>query len=99
MERFCAEPHQNFTILSVDPTFNLGSFHITVTTYRHPMLKTRQGSNPVMLEVLFTHQCKTFATYNFFFSQLVGLCPGLKNTHCFGTDGEKALVNALQAQF
>lgn len=49
MERYCVEPHQNFTVLSVDPTFNLGSFHITVTTYRHPMLKTRQGSSPVML--------------------------------------------------
>ena len=98
MERFCAEP-QNFTILSVDPTFNLGSFHVTVTTYRHPMLKTRQGSNPVMLGALFIHQCKTFSTYNFFFSQLVGLCPGLKNIRCFGTDGEKALVNALHTQF
>lgn len=98
MERFCTEP-QNFTILSVDPTFNLGSFHVTVTTYRHPMLKTRQGSNPVMLGALFIHQCKTFSTYNFFFSQLVGLCPGLKNIRCFGTDGEKALVNALHTQF
>ena len=36
MESFCAEP-QNFTTLSVDPTFNLGSFHMTVTTYRHPI--------------------------------------------------------------
>ena len=98
MERFCAEP-QNFTILSVDPTFNLGSFHVTVTTYRHPMLKTRQGSNPVMLGALFIHQCKIFSTYNFFFSQLVGLCPGLKNIRCFGTDGERALVNALHTQF
>ena len=101
MERFCAEP-QNFTILSVDPTFNLGSFHVTVTTYRHPMLKSRQGSrqeHPVMLGALFVHQCKTFSTYNFFFSHLVGLCPGLKNIRCFGTDGEKALVNALHTQF
>ena len=98
MERFCAEPHR-FTVLSVDPTFNLGSFHVTVTTYRHPMLKTRQGSNPVMLGALFIHQCKTFSTYNFFFSQLVDLCPGLRNIRCFGTDGEKALVNAPHTQF
>lgn len=52
-----------------------------------------------MLGVLFIHQCKTFATYNFFFSQLVGLRPGLKNICCFGTDGEQALVNALHTQF
>ena len=79
MERFCAEP-QNFTTLCVDPTFNLGSFHVTVATYRHPMLKSGQGSrrkHPVMLGALFVHQCKMFSTYNFF-SHLVGLCPGLK---------------------
>ena len=98
MERFCTRPH-NFTILSVDPTFNLGSFHVTVTTYRHPMLQSRQGTRLVMLGALFVHQCKTFSTYNFFFSQLVGLCPALKNLRCFGTDGEKALVNALHTQF
>ena len=51
-----------------------------------------------MLGALFIHQCKTFATYNFF-SQLVSLCPGLKNIRCFGTDGENALVNALHTQF
>ena len=101
IERFCVLPNK-CAILSVDPTFNLGSFHVTVTTYRHPMLQychSRKQEHPVMMGALFIHQCKTFASYIFFFSQLVGLCPSLKDLRCFGTDGEKALENALHTQF
>ena len=101
LERFCVRP-QKCVILSIDPTFNLGSFHVTVTSYKHPMLNYRRGrgeEHPVMKGPLFIHQCKTFSTYNFFFSQLVSLCPSLKDLWCFGTDGEKALENALQVQF
>ena len=52
-----------------------------------------------MLGLMFIHHRKTFATYNFFFSQLVGLKPNLRDTQCFGTDGEKALEQALHTQF
>ena len=101
LERFCTDP-QEHVVLSVDPTFNLGSFHVTVTTYQHPMLEyrhLRRGNRPVMFGPMFIHQRKTFATYNFFFSQLVGLKPKLQDIQCFGTDGEKALEEALHIQF
>ena len=101
LERFCTDPQQH-VVLSVDPTFNLGSFHVTVTTYQHPMLEyrhLRRGSRPVMFGPMFIHQRKTFSTYNFFFSQLVGLKPKLQDIQCFGTDGEKALEEALHTQF
>ena len=48
-----------------------------------------------MFGLMFIHHRKTFATYNFFVSQLVGLKPNLRDTQCFGTDGEKALEQAL----
>ena len=38
IERFCTK-QQHCTTLSVDPTFNLGDFFVTVTTYRHLLLK------------------------------------------------------------
>lgn len=100
LERFCSKP-LNHTVLSVDPTFNLGSFHVTVTTYKHPMLeyKNKKGCHPVMLGPLFIHQRKAFSTYNFFFSQLIGLRPALCDLQCYGTDGEKALEEALCMQF
>ena len=101
LERFCTNP-RNHTVLSVDPTFNLGSFHVTITTYQHPMLEYRhqkRENHPVMFGPLFIHQRKTFATYNFFFSQPIGIKPSLHDIQCFGTDGEKALEDALQTQF
>ena len=97
IERFCTHP-QHKVILSVDPTFNLGSFHVTVTTYRHRMLEyrhQRRGCHPVMFGPMFIHRRKSFATYNFFFSQLVGLRSNIQDLQCFGKDGEKALEEAI----
>ena len=50
LEQFCTDPEEH-VVLSVDPTSNLGSFHVTVTTYQHPMLEYRhlkRGKRPVM---------------------------------------------------
>ena len=38
LERFCTNSH-SFSVLSVDTTFNFGSFHVTPITYRHLMFK------------------------------------------------------------
>ena len=43
--RFCAIP-DDFSVLTVDPTFNLGDFDVTPTTYRHHLLiSTRSSKN------------------------------------------------------
>ena len=50
LERFCTNL-RNHTVLNFDPTFNLGSFHVTITTYQHPMLEYRhqkRENHPVM---------------------------------------------------
>jgi hypothetical protein len=36
LERFCTDPNM-FSILTVDPTFNLGDFDVTPITYRHKL--------------------------------------------------------------
>ena len=97
LERFCTSSHH--MVLSVDPTFNLGDFDETVTTYRHLMLTNSSGNHPVMMGPLFIHQCKKFNTYHFFASSLVGLRPALTNLQPFGTDREQALSNAFQTVF
>ena len=51
LARFCTAA-ENFSILGVDPTFNLGEFDVTVTTYRHLMLQPQSKSSensPVMV--------------------------------------------------
>ena len=71
--RFCTNSSK-FSVLGADPTFNLGKFHLTVTTYRNLMLVDRKtGRPPMMLGPMLLHQTKTFETYNFFFSKLVGM--------------------------
>ena len=101
LERFCTDP-QHHVILSVDPTFNLGSCNVTVTTYRHPMLeykhqRKRTSSCYVWSDVYSPAQ-------NFCYIQLLIFSIGrvetnLRDIQCFGTDGEKALEQALHTQF
>lgn len=99
LEKFCTVDNPLQSILTVDPTFNLGDFNVTVTTYRHPLLTNSSGKNPSMVGPLFIHQQKKFESYYFFASSLVGLNPRLKNIHAFGTDGEKALFDAFNSVF
>ena len=44
IDRFCTKGQ--CTVLSVDPTFNLGAFDATVTTYRHLLLTNSRGKKP-----------------------------------------------------
>ena len=91
------------TVLCVDRTFDLSTFHVTIMSYRHLMLVNQRGSekdkHPVILGPLFIHQQEQFSSYHFFISQLVGLRPALQNIRAVGTDGEQALANALTTQF
>ena len=97
LDRFCTDlPH---TILTLDPTFDLGDFNVTVSTYRHLMLTNSAGSHPVMTGPIFIHQRKHFNSYYFFASSLLGLKASLSSLCSFGTDGEKALFSAFQTVF
>ena len=70
---------EGFLILTVDPTFNLGDFDVTPTTYRHCLLEsTSSGKSPVLIGPTMIHYRKTFHTYLFFTSTLIGLCPELQ---------------------
>lgn len=94
--RFCTVPN-NFSVLTIDPTFCLGDFDVTVITYRHNLLISRQAKQPpAIIGPVLVHYKKTFSTYLYFASALVGLRREFHNIKCFGTDGEKALVEAFQ---
>ena len=97
LDRFCTT--EQCTILCIDPTFNLGDFDVTVTTYRHPMLINSSGNHPVMMGLVMIHKQKKFETYHFCASLLVSLKSSLRNLKAFGTDGEKAISNAMQIVF
>ena len=87
--RFCTSS-TSFSILRIDPTFSLGAFDVTVTTYRHLLLSAKNDihKHPVLIGPLFVHVKKDFQAYHFFASSLVSKRPELVQLQCFGTDGE-----------
>ena len=97
--RFCTN-NDEFGILTIDPTFSLGDFDVTIITYRHLLLHSkRTGKPPVFVRPVLVHYRKTFATYLHFLSTLIGLRRELANVQCFGTDGEIALIDACKQAF
>ena len=52
-----------------------------------------------MLGPLLVHQKVDFPAFNYFASTLIGLNKGLKQILAFGTDGDKAVVEALSHNF
>jgi len=97
IERFCTlDPS---SVLSADPTFNLGAFYVTPTTYHNLLVETTSGSNPVLLGPILIHKTKTFRPFHYFASTLIRLNPQLVNLKAFGTDGEPELIKAFQISF
>ena len=92
--KFCTQ--NPFCVMTVDPTFNLGEFDVTVVTYRQMLLESsRYSKHPVFVGPIMIHYRKTHQTYLNFISTLIGLQPELANIKAFGTDGEEALYTAF----
>ena len=97
--RFCTASVE-FGVVTVDPTFCLGAFDVTPMTYRHLLLETcRNSQPPIFLGPVLIHYKKTFSSYLFFASSLIGLNRQLEGVRVIGTDGERALSNALTHEF
>ena len=88
--RFCSNPAK-FCVLGVDPTFNFGKYYVTVTTYRHLLLRTKEESHPVRIGPVMIHNKKEASSYHELSSTMIKLKPEIRKTLVYGTDGEKAL--------
>ena len=97
LEAFCTNPYHH-CVFGIDPTFNLGPFNVTVTTYKQFQLVKPNGQAPTFVGPLFIHYRKTFGCYNSFASGLLGLNKNLANIKAFGTDGEGPLIDAFSQQ-
>ena len=73
---------------------------MTLITYRHLFLQSKRYKNPpVFVGPCCIHYKKSFATYLFFASSIVGQCRQLEGVRAIGTDGEKALIDAFKHEF
>ena len=59
----------------------------------------RSKQHPTMIGPILVHQQTDFASFNYFASTLVSHHKQLRNILCFGTDGDKALVEAFAHNF
>ena len=99
IELYCAQVG-SFSILGVDATINLGDFSVTPMTYRPlKIYNVRTGKHPVFLGPLLVHQSKTEQTYRYLGSAMKRFNPHTVQLKAFGTDGERALSNALREEF
>ena len=96
LSRFCTSSFE-FSVLTVDPTFNLGEFDVTLTTFRHLYVQSKRYKQPpVFISPACINFKKTFSTYVFFASTMIGQCRELAGIRAIGTDGEKALIDAFK---
>ena len=93
IDRFCANMGStNTSVLGVDPTFNLGEFYVTVTTYENLLLINRKiGKHPVFIGPILIHQRRTYENYFYFASELLKHRRSLSSINAVGTDGEEQL--------
>ena len=69
--RYARYPLDPPLVLGVDPTFNLGKFNLTVTTYSNLKVVDRvTRGHPTMMGPLLLSQKKTFDSYNHFSPRL-----------------------------
>ena len=87
--------------LGVDLTFQLGPFYVLVTSYKNTVLKVKgTDRHPCCIGHVMICLTKEETTYLSFIHCLTREIPGLsEHLHATGTDGERALINALGAGF
>ena len=98
--RFCT-PAEEFSILTIDPTFNLVEFYVTPTNYLQVWLLAKCSYWEVasFYRPYYDLLLQNIPHLHFLASTLVGLRPGLQGLRGFGTDDEKALMDAFSHEF
>ena len=99
LQRFCCNVNL-FKPLTVDPTFDIGEFNVTIISYQHLLLETKQSNqHPTLIGPVLVHEKKTKETYSLFCGALKTLKPDLKDLLAYGTDDEEALSGAFAENF
>ena len=96
--KFCCNPEE-FSVFSVDVTYDIGEFFVTTTTYKHLMLVDRKsGSSPTLPGPFMIHTNEAADDFHYFASTLKEQRREVDNILFVGSDRQKALENGLSAQ-
>lgn len=83
---------EDFTYLSLDPTYNVGPFYLTPITFTNIFVKEK----PLMISGFYTHTRKDENTYNIIANNFFNSFPQMQKIKLAVTDGERALINAFK---
>ena len=93
--RFCSDPSLH-SVLTIDTTFNLGSFYVTPTSYRNLLLESnRTGKNPLFIGPILVHMTRSYAAYAHLLAKLKEVEPDIDDVKATMNDGEPGLMKAL----
>ena len=97
--QFCALPPRGVAeVFSVDLTFKLGDFYVTVT-FRNLMLINTEGTNPTHIGPVQIQHRKLLSSYKYFASSVKRIEPSIIDLKTFGTDEESNIVDAFTQEF
>ena len=92
----CTNP-EDFSILRVDPTFNLGNIYVTPLVYLFKDNVSQRSKNPLkFVGPLLIYHTMEHTSYHWFFCQMFGQLPEFCRVKAFGSDGETALCKAIE---
>ena len=98
--RFCALLLRgDEEVFSVDLTFKLGDFYITVTSFRNPILINRKGTHPTHIGPVQIQHRKLLSSCRYFASSLKRIEPSIIDLKTFGNDEESDIVDAFTQEF
>ena len=95
IERFCTKV-SSFSILGIDPTYNIGNYYVTVTTYRHLSFETSEGVNPVFLGPCLIHSVKEYNSYYRLPESMIKANQKCRNILVFDADAEKNVYQVFR---
>jgi len=62
VERLCTNPAK-FAVLGINAKFTFGKFYVTLTTYHHMLLRTKENCHPVRIGPTLLHHRKEAGSY------------------------------------
>ena len=106
MKRFCCPPSgAHKTIISVDKTYNVSTFHVTMTCYRSLALKKYNDDkeehyhNPIHLGPTLIHGDSDTKTFAQFFDHIKNELGTISSYPVLGSDNETALRDGFSSAF
>ena len=96
--KFCTDPEE-FGILGIDVTYNIGDFYVTTTSYQHlSMIDKSTGKHPTFPGPMMIHTDEKQATFHYFPSTLRENNSNIENILFVGSDRQRSMENGLAPQ-